>query len=498
MVYDKETVDSCLSLMNSSPLTNNNSFMLYKLFNDNHSLDMRLDIESILIKLNNLNHVELLPKDKLKILSDHKEDLLSKRQKIKSKMDLNKEILEMELQLNDNTALQDRSFKIQQTLTAELAELDNELFKVTESLNNQYLKMLSAGYISNITHNKKPANHYTNNNDENNINTLLDDLFSHIASVAVKQNVVLPAPSALSNNQLVNKIHWSKDCINTVLANHSSKSLEAKSESEKPTDSREIINLKTALTDLQFSHKFIRKQYEDEKAQHNYLINNLNFKVKHSQDLLIETNKELAKQTSHIIDLEKKLSEAEIIINNQNKEINELYKKNNLLKIDHLGEQPLSSSRRYSRGEILTPLSTSNGDEMEDDKENNRSSLSPITNLTNNSSIPTTPMLNFKQESLLGSPNHANGISNSGANNNNNGNISTSILRLEFKKLINEINQKHYLELQHEKNENKKLENLIKLMNEKNDNNTNDTNAFLGVGNGRTKIEGHSLVDDLR
>lgn len=157
-------------------------------------------------------------------------------------------------------------------------------------------------------------------------------------------------------------------------------------------------------------------------------MNVLRTKLQKNQESLLKTNKELSKQALNVINLETQLNNKNIELLDQTQEITELNKKLNLLQIDHLGENQ------------LTPPTSSSNTFIDD-----RNALSPVTGYGfsgtdskhSSSEIPV----------LLQSS------------------ISNNVLRVEFKKLLNDVTTKHEQELQKEKQERLKLENLIKMMN---------------------------------
>ncbi|GMM31485.1 Pea2 protein [Martiniozyma asiatica (nom. inval.)] len=278
----------------------------------------------------------------------------------------------------------------------------------TLSILSHYVNSLKIGYVHEIPLVSKKINGAQHH---------LEELVSFVISLSVQQGVDLPAPNIEAMKTMQGRVEWCRDCIVALMQNKKfdgykisdSRNLSAMDISTTEID--DIDSVKTAFKDLKFAHKFLTKKYQEELAQHGLTTQELMNKFNHSQALLERSNTQLVKLTNDLLKAEMERKELQDKIDGKSKELHEAQLVNNKLKVDYLGFIPA--------GQLLSPTSNSS------DFGNN--------NLTSPESATSTSAT---------SP-------------------SASILRLEFKKFVEQMSRKFESELDAERSERKRLEQLV-------------------------------------
>ncbi len=165
---------------------------------------------------------------------------------------------------------------------------------------------------------------------------------------------------------------------------------------------------------------YLARQYEDERSRYNKSLNQLRLKLSQSQELLAGSNEQLTNQTQQSLKLETKLSETLSELSECKKKLHEKSMEISILRTDHLGET--SEPDRLSDGQTR---SVESGDELDLQK-------SPRSRASDSGSF------------------------NSNA-------VSAPILRMEFKKIVKQMNEDFEKEIEKERTERRRLENLVKL-----------------------------------
>ncbi len=280
------------------------------------------------------------------------------------------------------------------------------------------------------------------------IEKALEELVASVISLSIQRGIAVPQPDLQNMKNFIGRITWCKQCIAKLvqgLAPASGTSVDGKrtssgaenqveAGSDAATDSKgqrlggsegegdggKIDELRTALNDLQFAHVYLARQYEDERNRYHKSLNQLRLKLSQSQELLAGSNEQLTNQTQQSLKLETKLSEMLTELSECKKQLHEKSMQISILRMDHLGEP--TESDRPSDGQARFSAS---GDELE----------------------------------LMRSPrSHA---SDSGSFNSNA--VSAPILRMEFKKIVKQMNEDFEKEIEKERTERRRLEDLVKL-----------------------------------
>ncbi|CCH42457.1 Synaptonemal complex protein 1 [Wickerhamomyces ciferrii] len=329
-------------------------------------------------------------------------------------------------------------------LNQQFDQISTDILNATKTLYNQYSLAFSFCYFEDLNIDIPSPSQPQNDKQT-------DELLSHIASVAVQRNVILPAPASTNSND--SNIEWAKSCLNSLLDQNYSNVNDKEIKSNSPNDEQELTSLRTALKDLQFAHQYLTRQYEDERNLNSTVMNTHKNKKAAIERQLAENliTLEKANQRSILVEHEKNVLER--TLDDKMKDIYDLQKQVALLKIDNLG---YIHTNNDSNSRIPSP------------EKSQISPVSPDENLSMSHeghkdknkylSNPKTPLL---QQSLNGSYRNA---SPSSPKFNN----SISVLRNEFKKLVNEIHDSYKSEIEKEKIERKRLEHLLKLYEERN------------------------------
>lgn len=398
---------------------------------------------------------QLNPSEKLMSLSE-----IQTLQKTLQESKFTKEQLGFELQSNfkiieslfSNTTSQNiQSNSIQkiidsnEALSLKFEEITKDIEQAIETLYHQYILAFSLCYFENFNI-EIPSVVQPKEDRET------DELLSHIASVAVQRNVILPTP--VSTSQDDSKIEWAKSCLDTLLSQNAivGDSRDVKTKSINNED--EITHLKTALKDLQFAHQYLTRQYEDERNLNSSVMNTHKNKKAALEKQLAENAIALERSNQRSILVEHEKNVLEKTLDEKMKEIYDLQKQVALLKIDNLGyihtNGDLKSTTSSPDKPSLSPISPVTGLTVTTVENNNENSRSKYY------SNPKTPLL---QQNIN---TYRNGSPSSPKFNS-----SISVLRNEFKKLVNEMHTTYKSELEKEKVERKRLEHLLKLYEER-------------------------------
>ncbi|GMM38234.1 Pea2 protein [Saccharomycopsis crataegensis] len=331
-------------------------------------------------------------------------------------------------------------------------------------------------------------------------NKSIDEIVSFVASVAVQKDIQLPDPvdkrtsmmisdyNYNNNDEILSKTSWVKGCINRIL-NYDQENLLQEStfrenvhlrntkkddslegdispnssetsvtsvdfspsyhlpmmkspminRAESPfgsrsssvtnnNNSKEVNDLRTKIKDLKFANDYLTKQFKTEResfnkilAEQNLMKLNLEKKLTNAIQNLEQTNLLLMQTEASNGELERKANDSFNTINQLNKQVTQL-------RIENLGtaspQKSLAEAPMTHKG-----LSSISVERLDDD-----------TSLT-----------------MPGAPGNMAPVASP----------SAGIMRTEFKKIIDDINNKHFVELTNEITERKRLENLVKMYKEK-------------------------------
>ncbi|AOA61528.1 Hypothetical protein PP7435_CHR1-0049 [Komagataella phaffii CBS 7435] len=331
------------------------------------------------------------------------------------KLIMEKGLLEMQL-LDANESDQDsRLLNLDQigALKSMQTQAKDEFKKeeLQKKLNNTYIHALNLLITQNgliALDNGSKLNQvdlFSNEEDHQILGVKIENLIFEICSIAAQKNLVLPQPVD-SITSLEGKLTWISSCLREITFNETltrSKSLLGSKSKESTKNSVSDLDLQTALKDLQFSYEYLSRQFENEKLQHSDILSQMRYKLNHSEELLSKLTKDFNNQTNTLVQQENQINQLSKDLAQREKEINDLNKELSISKIDSLGIG-------------------------ENTKSGSKSPLGPNSPKKNN--------------------------------------VSATILRSEFKKLVRKINERHEQQLNEERNERQRLETLVKIYEE--------------------------------
>jgi hypothetical protein len=357
-------------------------------------LNLRILIENSVFDLAKINKHSIISLPSLNTLKSSIKLHGETQQYLNSKLSLSQQLLTDAGDLDHE--LQIKLYKSFIQLSSQLNKVSQELAEMTTKLNNHNLACLVLGYVEDV---RVSSSKSTSNPTQES----LDPLFSKIVNIAVKRNVTLPEPD--END----KVSWAETCIEKLVQElpHTKDDVDEQRNSVQTTPSSisSQKSLQTALNDLQFSHQYLIKEYEHSRENSQKLINEYRKTI-----ALLESRTN--EPTATAIDYECYNRDS---ITNKDKEIAKLRKELNLMKIDKLGTNVRSSPLRFenngSNFNLETPPNTESGDDDETGSiMSGFSSTRPSTNGTSN-----------------------------------------GILRKEFKKIVNDIQDQYEVELEEER-----------------------------------------------
>lgn len=303
--------------------------------------------------------------------------------------------------------------------------------------NNTILPPSTSGAIS-------PSRSVFNNMQQH--NKAFDTLFAHIASIAALRNIVLPSPPM--DDDLASRTTWALGCIDAILASSPAANPMTKSTPETPNektlltpiteyylhesslastsspvrssgngnDKQLLLDYKTALNDLRFSHQYLTKEFEYSRQQSFKIIQEFR---KKNAILEKEINRVKENQTSTDSST---FSNPELLATKE-REISKLRKELNALKIDQMGMKLTSTMSPPFNSSTLSLSPRHEQYDLDDDVRLQSSRMSPRP-------------------------------SSSGTSN--------GILRKEFKKIVGNIQDQYEVELEEERLRRRKLEEQLK------------------------------------
>ncbi|KAH3662247.1 hypothetical protein OGAPHI_005495 [Ogataea philodendri] len=306
---------------------------------------------------------------------------------------------------------------LQPDMVSRLQTVDQELTSLQNRLNTHQLLVLQLGYVQDMSF-EVPIG-------RGDVERSLEGLVSKVVSLSAQHQVELPEPEIEKMRTVGGRIGWVSECVSTLVGGTQtvgSPTSKARQLTQQ-ADVSSVDELKTALTDLQFAHNYLTRKFEDERDLHSKILNDLRHKLSQSQELLNHSNAELSKQTSQILKLELQNSDLQTHLDTKHRETISQAKELNILKVDHLGDSAVERPRSMYSGSQNTQASN-----------------------------PSTPLTSFHEEQSF--------AATSSPTRNN---VSASILRLEFKRLVAEMNERFEQELDAEKVENQRLRDLLKI-----------------------------------
>ncbi|KAH3682873.1 hypothetical protein WICPIJ_006155 [Wickerhamomyces pijperi] len=396
-------------------------------------------------------------------------------------------------------------------LLIKLGDVSNDMQKREKTIESQYLLALKVAYFEDLdlengvdmfsvrerTMNDSTVIHTNNINNNTSINNATpgsngvardvqtEQLLSYIVSLVVQRNIPLPVPddhAADSQNK------WAKDCVDALL-NASEVSSDGKKLLPSPTgsiskDSAQLKlehdhkELKTAMSDLQFAHQFLTRQFEEERTLNNQVIQNHLKKQKSLENKLAENIIILEKSTQKSILIEHEKNILESQLSDRIKEIQSLQRQLSDLKLSTLGiPSSTNSSSPYSQTNSARGLQSPDQTHLTSFNttvnQDYPSSASPVTgisinlepshNLSRNGSIshpPHTPILHQSSNNHLNTPT-SNSSSANGSTTHGGERTSVSLMRNEFKRMYKDLQTQHEELLTREVDERKRLERLV-------------------------------------
>lgn len=480
---------------NGSPATNSTQSFDNGVINKPNYLNLKVLIENSVFDTKNINKDSILSLTSLKQLklkiSDKQElkDYLQSKfaisQQFMTSMILNPEKYH-ELDIDNKLLL--KIIKLNHSLQQQLFNVVEELDQFNTRLNNHNMACLVLGYVEDIkitslSHQRQFISHLGSvhqdmshsaasspaNGGPGNTSSLptpareggfmfsgsksFENLFSHIASIAVKKNIVLPSPPLVDD--IDSKIEWATRCIDSMTLGEDvitksstptadmSQFLNETSFSSSPLKSNEklLADYKTALNDLRFSHQYLTKEYEYSKEtsfkviqefrRKTAILEKENNKLKHQQQQQEESDERATQSSFNLNSNNQNFSIIQQDLSSKEKEITRLRKELNSLKVDYIG---------------LRPLPTTAG------------AMSPTHNLSAHALVGGGTENYYDNGSLNdGSDDGSNSVSRPVSTSG----MSNGILRKEFKKIVGDLQDQYEVELGEERLRRRKLEEQI-------------------------------------
>lgn len=427
-------------------LASSSDYLNLKVLIENSVFDTLRVSPKAIMSLERTKQVKELIADKLE-LRDYLQDKIAVSNQFCSTLMFNDEP-KPDLDINLVLKIMKQNLDLQQLLRA----VSTELEALRSKLNNHNLACLVLGYVEDIKHSNSSLSLHQLSGSPSKSGTpiesdkLFDTLFSHIASVAVQNNVTLPEHPDEAEASMEKKIQWAQACIdavvfskprsmnptpptsgdrsvdqsmagdeNLVLQDHSFLSVSPyKGIKDTASENKTISEYRLALNDLRFSHQYFMKEYDYLKA--NSLKTISDYRKKNAY-LEKELNRLRSGSSVSLDSLASRDS-----VDAKDKEISRLRKELNLLRIDNMGSKlPINSG--MASPSLLSHNSNSSNEEDHA-----------------NSTIPHSP----------GYPGFLS--MNSGSS------MSNAILRKEFKKIVSDIQDQYEVELGKERLKRKQLE----------------------------------------
>ncbi|KAK6457619.1 protein required for some forms of polarized growth, localized to sites of polarized growth [Scheffersomyces xylosifermentans] len=398
------------------------------------------------------------------------------------------------------------------SLQDQLININTHLETLTTKLNNHNLACLVLGYVEDVKlstsgnafeehlrSNRQSNNNITgasspltspgraNVNDNDSLLKSFDSMLSHIVSIAAQRNVTLPSPPT-AQDSLDNRTKWAQKCIDeillqsqpisenniSVLASETEFPTQAENGSttinnnnnlvkngrfststsstnntpskkadysllndtsffsnssfspSKTVNEKMISEYKTALNDLRFSYQYLSKEYELSRESSSKLIQDYRKKIN-----ALEKEQHKNKNHSRASQSSSSDSNNSEIIMNKDKEIAKLRRELNELRVDRLGMRTGNGSS-YS---LASP-------KMSHDTSHLQTQVSPITGES----------LQVPHDTLSEDEDISRPVSASYSG------MSNAILRKEFKKIVNNIQDQYEVELSEERLKRRQLQ----------------------------------------
>ncbi|ODQ80481.1 hypothetical protein BABINDRAFT_160760 [Babjeviella inositovora NRRL Y-12698] len=387
-----------------------------------------------------------------------------------------------------------------------IREVTTKIESDTLKLNNHHFSCLSLGYIDKLhihndshgiigpaTKNYDVSDSFANKSyslrtpGQGRSSVILDGLFAHIAGLAVQRGLPLPAPED-NDASSPGKVAWVQKCIDSIIATGApavpptqffdgASALQTSSRNNSydtpSTDSADgplppsastaasyyddptgffphhentsftsdvpvenpgklIVELKTALKDLQFAHQYLVSSFETERKKFDVTVKEYKTKNEVMQQKLQQTNKALKVSTKKSIKTEIERSELETKFGGASEEVHDLRKQLYNLRLDSMGYN-LSNGVKSSPSLPKSPVSNGFKSGSIDNLLSPSYGREPGTPLT--TGVPFSPTVSAMSDLT-----------------------SVGILRLEFKKMLAEMEEKYETQLEMERTERKKVE----------------------------------------
>ena len=320
-------------------------------------------------------------------------------------------------------------------LSQVLEEVNTSGNSTAMSLLKHYVELMKLGSVSDMTSREdnlgspSPSTKEADAHLENYM--MMDELISTLLSIAVHKNVSLPDADVEQMSTTEERVKWFKECIYKVagpdMGNLNSSEMDIK-KLKRMSMIRDgtAKGTETALNDLKFAHKYLTNRYKEEVSQHGQYVSDMTKKYSQCEELLKQSNAELTRSTNELLRTEMMNTELEKKIETMTKELHELRAQNDLLKVDRLGLLPVSA--------LMSPPNSA-----------------------------TSPTSHFPERSVSGSSTNGDLPSSplSSSTYAPHSQVSVGILRAEFRKLVEQMQQRHDKELEEANEERRRLESLF-------------------------------------
>lgn len=266
-------------------------------------------------------------------------------------------------------------------------------------------------------------------------NKSMDELVGLIASIAAQKDISLPAPVG----DISNKTQWIKNCINEILNNN-------KLKQDKESTLRENVYFRSKQNDSpNSSETSISTDFSPKKN----LLNKLSSPTHESRSSSANSPKEVNDLKTRIKDLKFANEYLTKQFKSEWESYNKIITEQNLVKLN-LEKKLQNTIQNLEKTNNLVIQNETVNQELEKKLDENFNTITQLqkslTDLQIESIATESPRRSEVDEPM----------------NDVNPRVSVGMMRKEFKRLIDDINNQHFEELTHEINERKRLENLVK------------------------------------
>lgn len=358
-------------------------------------------------------------------ISNNELEYANKQANITDAVELNilieRSLLDYELHFNDNKKT---VFEVE-SLEKLLGEVTKQGNTTALALLRHYVELLKLSSVSDLSSKEGNLGNTSQLPGSFGNDLMMEELISTLLSIAVQKNITLPNADFEQLDSTEKRIKWFKECIFKVAGSEMGNlsDMDIKSLKRISMINEDANNgTQTALNDLQFAHKYLSNRYKEEVSQHGQYVSDMTKKYSQCEELLKKSNAELTRSTNELLRAEMKNTELQKKLESLSKDMHELQSQNDLLKVDQLGLLPITT--------LMSPPHTAASP-------TSYASERSVSGSSTNGDLPPSPSTPHSQ-------------------------VSVGILRAEFRKLVEQMQQRHDKELHTANEECRRLESLLR------------------------------------